>query len=617
MNLDRRLLRLTRSVRLGLGLTILLGVLGGILMVLQAGLLSGAIDRVFLGGASLADVTPLLLGLAGIAGLRALATWSGTLTGQQVAGRIKQDLRERLFAHLLALGPAYTQAERSGELAHTLLEGVEELDAYFGQYLPQIALAALVPVTYLIVVFPADPLSGLVLFVTAPLIPFFMILIGKAAQILTRRQWGVLSRMSAHFLDVLQGLTTLKLLGRSRKQIEVIGQISETWRRTTLGVLRVAFLSALALEMLATISTAIVAVEIGVRLLYGGLDFQRALFVLILAPEYYLPLRTLGTRFHAGMAGVEAARRIFAILETDDKGKSNRQDAKDAKEKQEKGIPLPAFSSSPRVERRSGGEVASWRFNIVFSDVAYAYADGQRAALDGVSFTLAEGEQVALVGPSGAGKSTIAALLLRFIAPQSGTITAGGVPLEAIDPDEWRARVAWVPQRPYLFYASALDNIRLGRPQATPDEVTWAARQAHADDFLRALPEGYNTLIGERGARLSGGQAQRIALARAFLKDAPFLILDEATANLDAESEALVQAAIERLLARRTALVIAHRLLTVTRADRILVLEGGRVVEAGPHADLVASGGLYSRLFAAYGGGQASPARLDEGPKMV
>ncbi len=602
MNLDSRLLRLTRSVRLGLGLTILLGLLGGILMVIQAGLLSGAIDRVFLGGASLADVTPLLLGLAGIAGLRGLAAWGGAVTGQAVAGRIKQDLRERLFAHLLRLGPAYSGAERSGELAHTLLEGVEELDAYFSQYLPQIALAALVPITYLIVVFPADPLSGLVLLVTAPLIPFFMILIGKAAEILTRRQWGVLSRMSAHFLDVLQGLTTLKLFGRSRKQIEVIGQISDSWRRTTLGVLRVAFLSALALEMLATISTAIVAVEIGVRLLYGGLDFQRALFVLVLAPEYYLPLRALGVRFHAGMAGVEAARRIFAILETDDKGQSNRQDATSP----------PGLLSTRGEEEKAGMDAslssfsvassASWRFDIAFRDVSYAYAGRDGAALNGVSFTLAEGEQVALVGPSGAGKSTIAALLLGFIVPQSGTIKLGGSPLDSIDPDEWRARLAWVPQRPYLFYASALDNIRLGRPQATPDEVTWAARQAQADEFIRALPEGYNTLIGERGARLSGGQAQRIALARAFLKDAPFLILDEATANLDAESEALVQAAIERLLERRTALVIAHRLQTVTRADRILVLDGGRVVEAGPHAELVAAGGLYSRLFAVVGG---------------
>ena len=238
----------------------------------------------------------------------------------------------------------------------------------------------------------------------------------------------------------------------------------------------------------------------------------------------------------------------------------------------------------------------------LFDNVTYAYADGQRAALDGVSFTISTGEQVALVGPSGAGKSTIAALLLGFIAPQSGTITAGGVPLDTLDADAWRARVAWVPQRPYLFNASLIDNVRLGRPQATPDEVVWAARQAHADDFIRALPEGYATVIGERGARLSGGQAQRIALARAFLKDAPFLILDEATANLDAENEALVQAAIERLLERRTALVIAHRLRTVTRADRILVLEDGRVVEAGPHAELVAAGGLYSRLFAAYAG---------------
>ena len=468
-------------------------------------------------------------------------------------------MRERLFAHLLALGPAYTQAERSGELAHSLLEGVEALDAYFSQYLPQIALAALVPITYLIVVFPADPLSGVVLLVTAPLIPFFMILIGKAAEILTRRQWGVLSRMSAHFLDVLQGLTTLKLLGRSRKQIEVIGRISDSWRRTTLGVLRVAFLSALVLEMLATISTAVVAVEIGIRLLYGGLDFQRALFVLILAPEYYLPLRTLGTRFHAGMSGVAAAQRIFGILETGE-AQLNRQGARSAKEKQRKNTSMPLVSPSPFTERGPGGEVLPPHFDLVFEDVTYAYADGQRAALDGVSFTISTGEQVALVGPSGAGREHDrgpAAGLHRApgwddhggrgptgharrgrVAGAGGLGPPAAVPVQR-QPD--RQRASGSP-------GSHARRGRLGRPPGPRGRL-------HPRPAGRLCDRD-----GERGARLSGGQAQRIALARAFLKDAPFLILDEATANLDAENEALVQAAIERLLARRSALVIAHRL---------------------------------------------------------
>ena len=581
MNLDKRLLALLRSVRTWLWLTVALGVLAGALLVWQARVLSHAISRVFLGGETLATVNPLLLMLAGIALARAGTVWLEQVMAQQVAGRVKAALRERLYRHLLALGPAYTQGERSGELVNTALQGVEELDAYFREYLPGVFLSALVPLTFLIFVFPVEPLTGVILLVTAPLIPFFMILIGRLASHLTAQQWGTLSRMSAHFLDVLQGLTTLKLFGRSRKQIAVIGRISDQWRHTTLGVLRVAFLSALTLELLSTLSTAVVAVEIGVRLLYGLLDFEQALFVLVLAPEYYLPLRTLGVRFHAGMSGVTAAERIFAVLETEPESIDE---------------PAGAGYDSPETPPQPA------RMHITFTDVRYAYEDGQRVALDGATFAIQPEERVALVGPSGAGKSTIAALLLRFITPDAGQIAVDGLPLAAIAAEDWRRQVAWVPQRPYLFNASVIENIRLGAPQATPDEVAYAARQAHAHDFITALPQGYNTVIGERGARLSGGQAQRIALARAFLRDAPFLLLDEATANLDSASEELVNDAIGRLVVGRTALIIAHRLHTVTRADRIIVLAGGRVAESGTHADLLVTGGLYSTLLAAYAG---------------
>ena len=250
---------------------------------------------------------------------RAALVWGGEVAANRVADRVKHDLRARLVAHLLDLGPAYARGERSGELTNTVVEGIEALDAYFRQYLPQLALAALVPLTVLLFVFPLDWLSGLILLLTAPLIPLFMWLIGNAAEALTRRQWTSLSRMSAHFLDVLQGLTTLKVLGRSREQIQIIAQISDRYRQATMGVLRVTFLSALVLEMVATLSTAVVAVQIGLRLLYGSLLFEEAFFVLLLAPEFYLPLRMLGTRFHAGMAGVAAAQRIFEVLETEAK----------------------------------------------------------------------------------------------------------------------------------------------------------------------------------------------------------------------------------------------------------------------------------------------------------
>lgn len=573
MNLDKRLLRQVALVRVDLALTVGTGLLAGIVLVGQARYLSQVINRVFLGNQTLGQVRPLLIALLILSLARAVLSWVSDVAANRMAGQVKNALRQRLMTHLLTLGPAYIHGERSGELTNTAVAGIEELDAYISQYLPQLALAALVPLTILAFVFPLDFLSSLVLLLTAPLIPIFMILIGNVADALTRRQWTSLSRMSAHFLDVLQGLTTLKLLGRSRDQIGTIARISERFRDTTMGVLRVAFLSALVLEMVATISTAVVAVQVGLRLLYGRLPFEEAFFVLILAPEFYLPLRLLGTRFHAGMSGIAAAQRIFEVLETEGKTKT-------------------AAARVPNLN-------LSLDHGLSFDNVHYAYDDGQRPALNGVSFDVRAGQKVALVGPSGAGKSTLAYLLLRFIEPDQGTVTADGIPLQELPASTWREKVAWVPQNPYLFHSTVAENIRLARPEAGLDEVVWAARQAHANDFVQALPQGYNTPVGEGGARLSGGQAQRIALARAFLKDAPLLILDEATSNLDPEYESLLQEAIHRLMRERTVLIIAHRLSTVYRADQIVVMEGGRVAEMGVHAGLLARDGLYRRLVTA------------------
>ncbi len=571
MNLDKRLLRRAQAVRAALALTVGLGWLAGILLVFQARYLSQLVNGVFLEGQSLDQVRWLFLFLLVLSLVRAGVSWSSTMSANRVAVRVKTDLRQRLTAHLLDLGPAYAHGERTGELTNTVVEGVEALDAYFSQYLPQLALAVLVPLTVLAFAFRLDPLSGLILLLTAPIIPIFMYLIASLADRLTRQQWTSLSRMSAHFLDMLQGLPTLKLLGRSREQIRTIAQISDQFGQTTLGVLKVAFLSALVMEMVATLSTAVVAVTIGLRLLNGRMGFEEAFFVLLLAPEFYLPLRQLGVRFHAGMSGVAAAQRIFEVLDE------------------------PTVKAEAVVKAE-----AAFDLNLSLNDIHYAYDDGQRPALNGLSFQITPGQKAALVGPSGAGKSTVAYLLLRFIEPDRGAITVDGVPLQDLPAPAWRRQVAWVPQNLYLFHASVAENIRLARPEASLDEVIWAARQAHAHDFVQALPDGYDTLVGERGTRLSGGQAQRIALARAFLKDAPMLILDEATANLDPEHETMLQATLERLMQGRTVLILAHRMSTVYRADQILVMDGGRVVESGTHATLLEEGQLYRQLVAAY-----------------
>ena len=572
-----RLLTLARDSRLALTITILSGFLAGLLIIWQAWLLSNTIHSIFLESQTLAQVWGwirlLLIVIAG----RALLAWVSDVSANAVAIRVKSDLRQRLFNHILALGPAHTRKLRSGELTAAAIEGVEALDAYFSQYLPQLILSALIPVSILVFVFPLDPLSGLVLLITAPLIPFFMILIGKGAEIVTDRQYKTLSRLSAHFLDSLQGLTTLKLFGRSKDHTRTIAEVSDQFRDTTLSVLRVTFLSALVLELLATLSTAVVAVEIGLRLLYYRLNFVEALFILVIAPEFYIPLRMLGQRFHAGMAGTSAARRIFEILD---------------------------LKSSEHRTASSQTTMLCPPRSIQFKSISYTYPGETVPALQDISLQIYAGQHTALVGPSGAGKSTLVNLLLRFFQPENGQITVNNQPLEDIDIDFWRAQVAWVPQKPYLFHDTIAANIRLGKTEAGMDEVVAAAQSAHLHEFVQTLPAGYETVIGEGGARLSSGQAQRLALARAFLKDAPILILDEPTSSLDPQNEVLLEESTRRLLQGYTAcsaqsrivITIAHRLNTVFQADKIVVLENGQIVEQGTHSQLLAKNGAYAGM---------------------
>ncbi len=577
MNLDPRLLRWARQAGLPLAATILFGAAGGVLIVWGAHLLAQIVNGVFLQGMDLPSAAPVFAMFLAAVGLRALAGFGAEAAANEAALQVKSQLRTAYARHLVRLGPGGLQGERTAQLATTAVQGIEALDAYFNQYLPQVVLAGMIPIILLAAVVPHDALSALILALTAPLIPLFMILIGKASEAVTRRQWEALYRLSATFLDSIQGLRELKQLGRSRQRGIEIDAAAERHRVVTMRVLRVTFLSALALELVGTLSTAVIAVQIGLRLLYGRMGFEEAFFILLLAPEFYQPLRLLGQRFHAALTGITAARQIFAVFD------------------------LPA----PQIQSGSGETVdLSGPFEIRFQNVRYTYPGQDRAALEGLSFTIRAGEKVALVGTSGGGKSTIAKLLLRFLIPDGGEILVNSTPLAQIRLEDWRRQVAWVPQQPFLFRDTLAGNISPLEADRRQEDMMKAARLAQLDPVIASLPQGIHAPIGERGARLSGGEAQRLALARAFFTGAPLLVMDEPTAYLDPLNEGILEQSMRELLRGKTALIVAHRLTTVMNADRILVIDGGRVVEEGAHAELVARRGAYFELVQAFLGRQ-------------
>jgi len=576
MHLDRRLLDFARPHHSALALSVAFGWFGGVVTVVQAWLLAHIIAEVFLGGADRAAVAPSLAWLLGAIVLRAVFSWAADAAASRAAAGVKHEIRSRVFASLMDQGPVAAGRRRTGELVTLLTDGVEALDAYIAKYLPHLVLAGVIPLTVAAVVLSRDLLSGVVLVLTAPLIPVFMYLIGRLADALARRQWLDMARLSAFFLDTIQGLATLKILGRAHRQIDAIGRASETFRSSSMAVLRIAFLSALVLELVATLSVAVVAVEIGLRLLAGRLGFESAFFVLLLAPEFYLPLRRLGTAFHSDLAEITASARLFEILDDE-----------------------VTFAGPAVLEAISGEPV------FVIDDVSFAYPgdNGEsRSALDRLSLTIHPGETIALVGPSGSGKTTLARLLLRFIEPDSGRLSVNEIDSTAIDPNSWRQVMAWVPQHPHLFADTIDANTRLARSEATDDEVMAALRAVRAEEFIAALPDGVATRIGERGAKLSGGQARRLALARAFLADAQIVVLDEPGEDLDPRLRAEIDDSLAALLTGRSALVIAHRLPTVMAADRIVVLDRGRIVDQGSHPELVDRCEVYRGLVQAYGG---------------
>ncbi len=599
---------LTARARRRTAASVACGTLAGALAAAFFVRLAWAVDAAFIGGSPLGSLAPELAGLALLALGRAAAAWAAEVCANAAASDAKAAVRDRLVRALIRRGPGGLAAERTGELARTLVGGVESIEAYAGQYLPQAALAAAVPLLVFVAVFALDPLSALVLAVTGPLIPLFTWLIGGAARARTRRQFVTLSRLSARFLDGVRALPVLKAFGCADREAAVIARASDRFRAVTMSVLRVAFLSALTLELLATIGVAIVAVEVGLRLLYARLAFRDAFAVLLLAPEFYRPLRNLGAAFHAGLAGREALARVREIEGPEAPGPEPRLEPRPdlvvASRAQAMRAPLPAppHFVAGRPPRRDANDAAGSPPAISFRRVAFSYPGAGRPAVAGIDLEIPAGRTLALVGPSGSGKTTLAGLLLRFLEPDAGEILAGGVPLRAWARDEWLGQVAWVPQQPHVFHGTIRDNLRLARPDAGDGALAEALERARADAFVRGLPAGLDTPVGERGQRLSGGEAQRIALARAFLKDAPILVLDEPTAHLDPGHEAAIRASMSELRQGRTVLLIAHRLTTVADADTVAVLAGGRLVEAGTRESLLASGGRYAAMLAAYGG---------------
>ncbi|MEU1779453.1 thiol reductant ABC exporter subunit CydD [Streptomyces abikoensis] len=552
---DPRLLRYAAATRLFLAASVVLGLAGAGLVIAQAMLVAEVVTGAFQRGLTARDLGLPLALLAAVALGRAAVAWLTELAAHRASAAVKSALRTRLLEHATRLGsgpgPGSGPGTRNtGELTTLATRGIDALDGYFARYLPQLGLAAVVPVAVLARIVSADWVSALVIVLTLPLIPLFMALIGWATQGRMDKQWRLLSRLSGHFLDVVAGLPTLKVFGRAKAQAESIRAITADYRRATLRTLRLAFLSSFALELLSTLSVALVAVGIGMRLVHGELDLYTGLMVLVLAPEAYLPLRQVGAQYHAAAEGLAAADEVFAVLETE---------------------PAPV-GTLPAPDARG---VA-----LTVDRLVVRHAGRGTPSLAETSFEVRPGETVAVTGPSGVGKTTLLNVLLGLERPTSGRVFVGDADLTSLSPESWRDQVAWVPQRPHLFAGTIAENVRLARPGATDAQVREALRAAGALEFVSMLPQGTDTRLGEDGSGLSAGQRQRLALARAFLADRPVLLLDEPTAALDGETEAAVVEAVRRLSAGRTVVLVVHRPALLAVADRVVRLEAQR--SSGP-----------------------------------
>lgn len=574
--MDRRLWQEFGTIRQLIGVLMATSAMLGLLIIAQAGTLAAIVTQVYRHHDTLATVMPLLVILIVVIAGRALISGLSETWSLNLATRAQVHLRHRLVAHLFQSGPLALDSTNAGNLVSTAVQGIDDLEVFLARYLPQVLLTAIVPALIFLRVLSRDWLSGIILLVTVPLIPLFMILVGRYTEGRTERQWQALSQLNGHFLDILHGLETLKLFGRSRSQAQGIYQASDAFRRATMATLRVAFLSGLVLELLASLSMAIVAVEIGLRLIAGAISFDSALMILILIPEFYTPWRALGSKFHDSLKGLTATEQLFSVLDA------------------------PRWAEGDGIEKLSA--LGPWPITV--RGLRFTYPGRTEPALDGIDFDLPAGEHLAIIGPSGSGKSTLATLLLG-LGPYQGSLTIGGQELKNLDQTWWRNQVTWIHQHPYLFHGSVRDNLLIARPDATDDQLWWCLEQADSRGFVESLPDGLHTDVGQEGRQISAGQRQRLAIARAFLRNTPIVVFDEATQNLDPASEEALQGPLNTLMQGRTALTIAHRLSTILRADRLVTLNHGRVEQYGTLQELSRQNGRLQHYLTQFEGGIA------------
>ena len=539
-----------RQVKAKLTLSVLARLLDGLALILQSALLAFILSQVIFEQRGLDGLTHPFIGLCLIFLFRAVCAYFGDITGFKAGAEVRQSIRTRLLRKLNAMGPGFAKIQPSAELSTIAVEQVDALHDYFADFLPQRKLVLMLPVVMVIVAFWVNWVVGIILMITGPLVPLFMVLVGVGAEAANRKQYAALRRMSHHFLDRLRGLTTLKVFGQAYREQAAVRQVSESYRKGVMDVLRIAFLSSAVLEFFSAVAVALVAVYVGLSLL-GLIDFAAAkslnyfngIFLLLLAPDFFLPLRQLAASYHAKAAAIAACGPIINLLEAQEPVACGANQAGIGKDE-----PRPSYA-------------------VEFEHVHKSYDSGKRYVLKGLSFSVEPGQTCALVGPSGAGKTTVIEMMLGFESVDRGTIRIYGETVAPAMLNKMRSDIAWISQNPYMFAGSVRDNIALFDPGVSLQQIERAASASGVLEFCNRLPDGLDTRIGERGFGLSGGQRQRVALARAFLKDAPLIVLDEPTASLDRVSAAAILDTLEEMFATRTIIIATHSDAVIARAD--------------------------------------------------